>query len=125
MIRPLAPLTRCGDLTFHASGRIDITAHLSELLHLCDGDILSIAVSDDIVREYYLYVAHRKGDTTGRHTCRCHSVKGAGRYMRMFSKSLSAYLLRSAHGADKVTFIAGELKLIPGIGNAVTLVRKN
>ena len=122
MIRPVIPDTRCGDITFHANGRIDITAHISAQLHLSEGDILDIAVSDDRIHEYYLYVKHRSGELLGRHCCRCHVVKGHGRYMRMFSKRLSSYMLNIAHVTEKVTFKTGETKHVPGIGEAMILI---
>ncbi|MBO4607843.1 MAG: hypothetical protein J5682_08090 [Prevotella sp.] len=122
MIRAIIPMTRRGDVTIHADGRIDLSAHVSELLHLSDGDILNIAVTDDPVKEYYLYVVHRGEEVMGRHACRCHSVKGRGRYMRMFSKRLAGYLLREVHACESVTFRAGETVEVAPIGLAMVLV---
>ena len=40
-------MTRRGDVTFHADGRIDITAHVSRQLKLERGDVVGIATTDD------------------------------------------------------------------------------
>lgn len=122
MIRSILPVTRCGDVTIHADGRIDLSAHVSDQLHLSDGDILNIAVTDDAVKEYYLYVVHCGREVMGRHACRCHSVKGHGRYMRMYSKRLADYLLREVRATEKVTFRAGETMEIAPLGLVVSLV---
>ena len=122
MIRAIIPATRCGDVTIHADGRIDLSAHVSELLHLSDGDVLNIAVTDDPVKEYYLYVVHRGREVMGRHACRCHPVKGHGRYMRIFSKRLADSLLREVRARGRATFRAGETVKVAPLGLAVVMV---
>ena len=52
MIRQLITNTRQGDITFHADGRIDITAHVAGTLHLQRGDVLNIATTDDTPAEH-------------------------------------------------------------------------
>ena len=122
MIRAIIPMTRRGDVTIHADGRIDLSAHVSELLHLSDGDVLNFAVADAPVKEYYLYVVRRGSEVMGRHACRCHSVKGHGHYMRMFSKRLADYLLREVRACGRATFRAGETVEVASLGRAVVMV---
>jgi hypothetical protein len=58
--------TRRPDITFHSSGRIDITARVAKALSLHPGDVIDIAHDGS---EYYLYVKHRAA--LGRHEAQC------------------------------------------------------
>ena len=63
--------TRKADITFYASGRIDISARVAKHLQLSRGDVLDIMIDQD---EFYLYVRLRSPN--GRHeaiTPRCSS----------------------------------------------------
>ena len=50
--------TRKADITFYASGRIDISARVAKHLQLSRGDVLDIMIDQD---EFYLYVVHQTG----------------------------------------------------------------
>ena len=54
--------TRKADITFYASGRIDISARVAKHLQLSRGDVLDIMIDQD---EFYLYVRLRSPN--GRH----------------------------------------------------------
>lgn len=58
--------TRRPDITFHANGRIDISANIVKALDLKRGDSISVTTDG---YEYLLYVAHRAG--TGRFDAMC------------------------------------------------------
>jgi len=58
--------TRRPDITFHANGRIDITARVAKALSLHSGDVIDIAHDGS---EYYLYVKHH--NAIGRHEAQC------------------------------------------------------
>ena len=77
MTRPVITTTRRGDITFHPSGRIDLTAHVSKSLGLHPGDVVNIAEECDSPSEHYLYVVRRSEETTGRHSCTCRKMKSA------------------------------------------------
>ena len=51
--------TRRHDITFNASGRIEISSRVTRELDLKPGDVIDIAV-DERTREVYLYVKHRQ-----------------------------------------------------------------
>ena len=60
--------TRRPDVTFHSSGRIDITARIARSLSLSKGDVIDIATDGN---EYLMYVRHRAADITGNHEAQC------------------------------------------------------
>lgn len=61
--------TRRHDITFNASGRIEISSRVTRELDLKPGDVIDIAV-DERTREVFLYVKHRQ--PTGRHKAQCY-----------------------------------------------------
>ena len=130
MIHAIVPLTRCGDITFHANGRIDITAHVTRLLDLRPGDVVGIATDDGCPAEHYLYVARRAADLLGRHACACQPAKGNGRYLRVHNKLLAQQMLNVCHvspmsgdcHAPHLTLFVGEAVTLPGLGLALPLI---
>lgn len=70
MIHKFLPHTRRPDITFHETGRIDITANLSRTLSLEENDVIDV-VYDDVAREFYIYVRHRASSIVGRHEAQC------------------------------------------------------
>ena len=60
--------TRRPDVTFHSSGRIDITARIARSLSLSKGDVIDIATDGN---EYLLYVRHRSANIIGSHEAQC------------------------------------------------------
>ena len=55
--------TRKADITFYASGRIDISARVAKHLQLSRGDVLDIMIDQD---EFYLYVRLRSPNGTDK-----------------------------------------------------------
>ena len=122
MMRKIMPATRRGDVTFHVDGRIDITAHVSRLLGLRSGDVLGLATIDSLPAEHYLYVARRGSEVVGHHACTCKPAKGNGRYLRVYSKPLSAHILTTCHAAGRITLYVGAVATVDGLGTALPLI---
>ena len=121
MTRPVITTTRRGDITFHPSGRIDLTAHVSKSLGLHPGDVVNIAEEGDSPSEHYLYVVRRSEETTGRHSCTCRKVK-SGRYLRVFSKSLASHILHLCHANGTLCLRVGAPTVLKGIGTALPII---
>ena len=121
----IIPVTRCGDITFHPDGRIDLTAHVTKALSLCPGDVINIARVGERYSEHYLYVARRTCETIGRHSCTCHLVKGKGRYMRVFSKRLTGYVLSLTHSVTAIRLHVGATTEVSGLGIGLPLIGLN
>lgn len=122
MVHEMIPTTRHGDVTFHADGRIDITAHVSRQLKLERGDVVGIATTDDTPREHYLYVARRHTGILGRHACTCKPAKGHGHYLRVHSKRLATHMLDICHATERIELYVGEAVHIRQIGLALPLI---
>ena len=122
MIREMIPTTRHGDVTFHADGRIDITAHVSRQLKLERGDVVGIATTDGTPCEHYLYVARRQAHILGRHACTCRPAKGHGRYLRVHSKKLATRMLDICHATKRIELYVGEAVHVGQIGLALPLI---
>lgn len=121
MTHPIIPITRRGDVTFHPSGRIDLTAHVAKVLDLQPGDVVNIAEDDEHPDEHYLYVSRRSEETTGRHACTCRRVK-AGHYLRLFSKPLSTHILHLCHADSRLSLRVGAPTTLPMLGKALPLI---
>lgn len=119
---PLIAVTRHGDITFHSSGRIDLTAHVSRTLDIKPGDVLNIASHGTSFVELYLYVSRRVGDTVGRHSCTCRPAKSNGRYLRFFSKRLATLILNATHSVQRVSLRVGVSTIVPGLGPALPII---
>ena len=115
-------VTRCDDITFHPDGRIDLTAHVAKALSLCPGDVINIARIEGRFIEHYLYVARRSYEITGRHSCICHPVKNNGRYMRVFCKRLTRYVLSHSHSPTALRLRVGAITQVDGLGAALPLI---
>lgn len=100
--------TRRPDISFHPKGNIDITARVTKLLDMHDGDIIDIAVESG---EFYLYVKHRAGEAAGRHEAtlyptsrkvkKCHN-------MRCHSKRLCQAMLEACNTTETLRLPVGE-----------------
>lgn len=119
-IRKVMAVSRRHDVTFHSDGRIDITAHVAKTLDLHSGDVINIAEVGDYP-ERYLYVARRASDTVGRHSCRCRPAK-TGNYLRVFSRSLSGYVLRIGREQKSLSLRVGVPVLLSGLGLSLPLI---
>lgn len=122
MVHKMIPTTRRGDVTFHADGRIDLTAHVSRQLQLESGDVIGIATTDGSPCEHLLYVARRHASALGRHACTCKSAKGHGRYLRLHSKALATHILGLCHAEGRLTLLVGEATEVGGLGLALPLI---
>ena len=63
-MKSILPNSRKHDISFHASGRIDISASIARKLSLVPGDVIGISENGG---ELYLYVKLRAGAYAGRH----------------------------------------------------------
>lgn len=84
-MKSLLSNTRRPDITFHTSGRIDITARLVHILGIHQGDVIDIATDGN---EYLLYIRHNGSEVTGRHEAQCYPTNAAGKNFRCYSKRL-------------------------------------
>ena len=96
MMKSILPNSRKHDISFHASGKIDISAHIARKLSLSTGDVIDIARENG---EWYIYVKLRTGNYAGRHDGRVWATaRGKGTF-RTWSKALTNAVLTAA-GAD-------------------------
>lgn len=101
--------TRRPDISFHPRGNIDITARVTMLLGLEDGDVIDIYAE---AGEFYLYVKHRAGSVPGRHEAtlrptsrqvkRCHN-------MRCHSRRLCQAMLDACNASDVLRLPVGDV----------------
>lgn len=90
----ILPNSRRHDLSFHASGKIDISAHIARSLSLAPGDVIDIAQESG---EWYLYVKLRAGSCTGRHDGRVWATARHGKgTFRTWSKPIANAVLAAA-----------------------------
>ena len=110
--------TRRPDITFHADGRIDITARVAKALSLQPGDVIDIAHDGS---EYYLYVKHR--NALGRHQAQCYVTKRGKtcNNLRTYSKRLCQAVL-SVNGNQQARLPVGQPIEIKSLGTALPLI---
>lgn len=96
--------TRKADITFYASGRIDISALRRKtspaLTRRCFGTIM---IDQD---EFYLYVRLRSPN--GRHEAMVFPTNKAGNHFRTSSSRLCTAILQECKTTDKVKLCVGE-----------------
>lgn len=95
-MKSILPNSRKHDISFHASGKIDISAHVARKLSLAPGDVIDIARENS---EWYLYVKLRSGSYAGRYDGRVVATSRGKGTFRVWSKALTRAVL-SATGAD-------------------------
>lgn len=101
--------TRRADITFHASGQIDITARVSKALTLQAGDVIDIVTGNG---ECYLRVKHRAARLVGRHEAQVYPTSKAVKRchnMRCHSKRLAGAVLKMCHVEDVARLHTGEM----------------
>lgn len=104
----LAGNSRRPDITFHANGRIDISAHVAHRLSLRCGDVIDVAADDGLCRELYLHVKFR-APVVGRHHATCFPSNHGGCHFRAWSVRLCRAVLAAACvTACKASFAVGE-----------------
>lgn len=92
-MKSLLSTSRKHDISFYASGRIDISAHVARKLSLAPGDVIDIACE---YGELYLYVKLRAGQYSGRHVGRVWSTTHGKGTFRTCSKKLTKAILAGA-----------------------------
>lgn len=98
-MKSILPNSRKHDISFHASGKIDISAHIARKLSLSTGDVIDIAQENG---EWYLYVKLRSGNYAGRHDGRVWATaRGKGTF-RTWSKALTHAVLTAAGASARL-----------------------
>lgn len=82
--------TRKTDITFHAGGRIDISARVVKTLSLQKGDVIDVM---DAGGEFYLYVKIH-APTVGRHEATCFPTHSRSCHFRAWSQKLCRALIK-------------------------------
>lgn len=105
-MKSILPNSRKHDITFNASGKIDISAHIARKLSLAPGDVIDIVEEN---RELYLYVKLRCGEYTGRHDgCVSATSRGRGTF-RTWSKALARAVLATAGASGRLRCPCGSV----------------
>ena len=110
--------TRRTDITFHADGRIDISARLVKELSIRKGDVIDV-LTDGL--EYYLYVKLH-APVAGRHEAACFPTHSRSRHFRAWSKRLCQAMLPG--GKDHASLPAGDPVTLPA-GTAIPIICKH
>ncbi len=112
--------TRKADITFHRSGRIDISARVATQLDMHSGDVIDIMESHG---EYYLYIKHR-APVIGRHEATVYNTNRQGKHFRTYSGRLCHALLSiCGNGSDVVRLCVGEPQL-HNLGTLLPIITK-
>lgn len=121
-MRSVLGSTRRPDITFHQSGKIDITARVSNAIDIQEGDVIDLAEDRG---EYYLYVRVKACDAVGKHEGRCRPTKrskNGGRNFRAYSKRLCDFVLACSGSHDRARVPAGKGEDIPTLGKAINII---
>lgn len=92
-MKSILPNSRKHDISFHASGKIDISAYIARKFSLAPGDVIDIAQEGG---EWYLYVKLRAGSYAGRHNGRVWATSNGHGTFRTYSKSITDAVLAAA-----------------------------
>lgn len=90
-MKSILPNSRKHDISFHPSGKIDISAHIARSLSLAPGDVIDIVCESG---ELYLYVKLRAGNYAGRHDGRVWATAHGKGTFRTWSKAMTTAVLR-------------------------------
>ena len=112
--------TRKADITFHATGRICISARVSKLLSLAYGDVVDIMEGTG---ETYLYVKHR-APVVGKHEGMVFRSNKNGSHCIASSIKLSRYILQRCSVSDKVRLCCGSPVTLAHYGTALPIIVK-
>lgn len=123
--------TRRADISFHPSGKIDITSRITNALGMVDGDVIDIMKCKG---EFYLYVSVRASDICGRHEAQCFPSKRGGRHFRTWCRRLCSAILSECspprsdslpcNKPARVCLAAGEVVELNG-HKAITIITRN
>lgn len=103
-MKSILPNSRKPDISFHASGKIDISAHIARRLSLAPGDVIDIAQE---AGELYLYVKHRAGCYFGRHEGRVWATSRGKGTFRSSAISITRAVLAAAGVSDRLSCPCG------------------
>lgn len=112
--------TRKADISFHRSGRINISARVSKSLGLTHGDVVDIMEDQG---EIYLYVKHR-ALVVGRHEGRVFRSNKSGHHYVASSITLCRYIMSRCGGGDKVRLCCGTPVELQHYGTAFPIIIK-
>ncbi len=123
-MRSIIRNTRLPDISFYASGRIDITSRVAKMLGLKCGDVIDISVDGS---EYYLHKRFPDCEPCGKHAARCLATRKHIRScnnLRVFFKPLARIMLGVAGVSDAARLAVGDPVTINGI-LAVPIIYKH
>ena len=114
------------DVTFYASGRIDICCRAAKTLGLGKGDVIGIAL---IGGEYVLYVRMRAGEYEGRYQGTCfptyHGKRRSNNFRTHYSDMAHAVIRACGRtGSERVKLYAGEV-VDTECGTGLCLITRN
>lgn len=111
------------DLTFHKSGRIDISSRVVGLLILHPGDVISIAKERD---GFFLYIVARQEEIPAHfsYSGRCFSANKSASSLRTQSCRLCNEILRASRRENVVKLPVGDV-VETSIGRAVPIITQN
>lgn len=111
------------DITFYDNGRIDISAHVSNILSIRNGDVIDIL---DYGMEIYLYV-RMHAPTVGKYGATCFETKKNSRNFRTYSTCLCKAVMDICKVSDlkKIKLAVGEPQEIEGYGTVLPIIYKN
>lgn len=98
-MKSILPNSRKHDISFHASGKIDISAHIARKLTLAPGDVIDIVQEQS---EWYLYVKLRSGKYAGRYEGRVWATTHGKGTFRTYSKALANAVLSAAGASGRL-----------------------
>ncbi len=93
MMKSILSNSRKHDISFHASGKIDISARIARSLSLAPGDVIDIVHESG---ELYLCVRLRAGDYAGRHDGTVSATAHGKGTFRTWSKAIATAVLKWA-----------------------------
>lgn len=114
--------TRRPDISFFASGKIDITSRIVKALDMAEGDVIDVMVGNG---EYYFYVSSHSSIVCGRHEAQCYPSKHGSRHFRAYSRRLCAAMLKASGFNLRASFAAGEVVDVNGRKAIPIIIRKN
>lgn len=112
--------TRRSDISFHLSGKIELSSRIVRALGISPGDVIDIMTSN---AEFYLFVALRAASACGRHEAACYPSNRSGRHYRASSVRLCRAILARIPNDGHARFPAGDPTEINGI-KAIPIITK-
>lgn len=120
-VKSILENTRCADISFFSSGKIDITSRVVKALSMQSGDVIDIMCAG---KEFYLYVSQHSSEILGRHTARCYPTKHGSNHFRGYSRKLCEAILKECGAQNRANLAAGSMMEINGY-TAIALITRN